>query len=106
MQPTPTEMPQLDGADLTLQILQEEFIPENNPSDLVTRLGGKQDIPATDPDPNAPYDVGASKSFWVTNVDTNQNFEIDTTLQYADDRALHLGGEQRPLQQCGPRIIG
>jgi hypothetical protein len=84
-EPTPTEMPPLEGADLTLQILQEEFIPENNPSDLATRLGGKSGIPLTDPDPDAPYSVGAAKRFWVTNVDTNENFEIDTTLQYADD---------------------
>lgn len=84
-EPAPTEMPPLTGAALTLQILQEEDIPENNPSDLVTRLGGKQDIPATDPDPDAPYEVGDTKAFWVTNVDTNRNFEINATLQYADD---------------------
>jgi hypothetical protein len=84
-EPTPTEMPPLEGADLTLQILQEEFIPENDPSDLATRLGGKSDIPLTDPDLDAPYSEGDTKGFWVTNVDTNENFEIDTTLQYADD---------------------
>ncbi|MBG0788492.1 MAG: immune inhibitor A [Anaerolineaceae bacterium] len=82
---TPTEAPQLTSADLTLQILEEELIPENDPSDLVQRLGGKSEIPATDPDPDAPYDVGAAKTFWVTNVVTNANFQVDTTLAYADD---------------------
>ena len=84
-QPTPAATPQLEGADLTLQILQQAAIPENDPSDLMERLGGKADIPATDPDLDAPYEVGDTKSFWVTNVDTNQNFEIDATLQYVDD---------------------
>ena len=84
-QPTPTEAPQLTGADLTLQVLEEEIIPENDPIDLITRLGGGSDIPATNPDPNAPYAVGDTKTFWVTNVVTNANFEIGTTLAYADD---------------------
>lgn len=84
-QPLPTATPELEGADLTLHILQQEAIPENDLSDLVERLGGKPDIPVTDPDPDAPYEVGDAQSFWVTNVDTNQNFEINATLQYGDD---------------------
>lgn len=84
-EPTPTEAPQLSGADLTLQLLEQEVIPENDPIDLSERLAGKSDIPATDPDPDAPYEVGDTKTFWATNVTTNANFQVDTTLVYADD---------------------
>ena len=85
LEPTPTESAQLTGADLTLQILQEEGIPENNPIELIERLGGESNIPATNPDPDAPYTVGDTKTFWVTNVVTNRNFQVDSTLQFADD---------------------
>ena len=84
-EPTPTEAAQLSGAELTLKILQEENIPENDPVELIERLGGKSGIPATNPDQEAPYEVGDTKTFWVTNTVTNTNFETTTTLQYADD---------------------
>ena len=69
----------------TLHILQEEIVPINDPIDLAERLGGKSNIPETLPDPDAPYSVGASKVFWVTNVDTNENFQVTTTLRYLGD---------------------
>ncbi len=34
---------------------------------------------------NAPYNVGAQKDFWVSNTDTNENFQISATLQYVGD---------------------
>lgn len=77
--------PELTGADLTLQVLEDELIPENDPIALAERLGGKPGIPTTDPDPKAPYSVGETKTFWVTNVVTNANFEVDTILAYADE---------------------
>ena len=93
-EPTPTLAAQLTGSDLTLQILQEEDVPENDPIELIERLGGKTDIPATNPDPEAPYQVGDTKTFWVTNVVTNNNFQVNATLQYADE-VLYIWIENR-----------
>lgn len=69
-------------ADLNLRLLQQEFVPVNDPIEIAQRLGGKHNITLTAPDENAPYDLGDGQMFWVTNVDTNRNFRIDTTLRY------------------------
>ena len=58
------------------------LVPVNDPIELADRLGGKQNVPATFPDTNAPYKVGATKKFWVSNTDTNDNFQVDATLRY------------------------
>ncbi len=84
--PEPEEDPAtLAAGQETLQILQEEVVPINNAIDLGERLGGKTDIPETFPDPNAPYDLGDGQDFWVTNVDSNENFKISATLRYLGD---------------------
>ncbi len=57
---------------LTLDTLNESIVPINDPIDLASRLGGKPDVPAQLIDPNAPYELGAKKEFWVTNTDTNE----------------------------------
>ena len=75
----------VDSAEETLLALQEEIVPINDPIDLGERLGGKKGIPETLPDPNAPYDLGDGQDFWVTNVDTNKNFKVSTTLRYLGD---------------------
>jgi len=86
--PTPTETPDpiplssMAGANESLQTMLDEIVPINDPIDLGERLGGKADIPETFPDPDTPYAVGDLKDFWVTNVDTNDNFQISTTLRY------------------------
>ena len=81
----PTESLSPGQENETLHILEEEIVPINDPIDLAERLGGKSNIPETLPDPDAPYSVGASKVFWVTNVDTNENFQVTTTLRYLGD---------------------
>jgi hypothetical protein len=85
-----TPMPTLEpGAALSalesLQVLEGELVPVNDPIDLAERLGGKQDIPETLFDTNAPYEPGDTKEFWVSNVDTNENFKVTTTLRYLGD---------------------
>ena len=62
-------------------------MPINDPVDLAARLGGMQDVPETLIDPDAPYAVGARKTFWVSNVDTNENFQIEAVLQYVGDNS-------------------
>jgi immune inhibitor A len=69
----------------TLQILENTTVPISDLLDLARRLEGKEDIPETVDPPPAPYQVGTPRSFWVANVDTNENFLVDTTLRYVTD---------------------
>jgi len=78
----PTPLPSLTGAGETLTTLQEEEVPIADSIDLAQRLGGKSDIPDKLPDTSAPYKIGDGQDFWVTNVDTNENFVVNTTLRY------------------------
>lgn len=61
------------------------IVPNNDPRDLAQRLEGKGNIPLTVPAPPAPLKVGAQKAFWVSNVDTNKNFQVNATLRYITD---------------------
>lgn len=86
----PTSIPTMEpdaveNAFESLNILQQELVPINDPIDLAQRLGGKGDIPETLIDTDAPYSIGDSQTFWVTNVDTNENFQVTTTLRYLGD---------------------
>lgn len=84
--PTPTEDPIIIRPDEpvsteTLETLKTSLVPENDPYEIACRLQGKCNVPKILP--TAPeYKVGDKKNFWVTNVNTNENFEIETTLRY------------------------
>ena len=69
----------------TLRTLNGTTVPVNDPVELAQRLGGKSDVPKTLPDTNAPYSVGDEKNFWVSNTDTNENFQVAATLRYVGD---------------------
>lgn len=71
----------------TLDTLDQTTVPINDPVELAARLGGMQDVPETLIDPDAPYAVGARKTFWVSNVDTNANFQIEAVLQYVGENS-------------------
>jgi hypothetical protein len=66
----------------TLKTLNDTLVPINDPADLAKRLEGKGDIPPTLPPPSAPLQVGDGQSFWVSNTDTNENFQVQATLRY------------------------
>ena len=67
----------------TLETLRTTIVPENNPTELACRLKGVCDIPATMTPPSAPRQVGDKDTFWVTNIDNNENFQVDATMEYA-----------------------
>jgi len=70
------------AASETLQTLIDTFIPNNDPIDLARRLAGKTGIPTT-MDPSLPKpSLGDVKPFWVSNVDTNEQFQVDAELVY------------------------
>lgn len=74
-----------EQASQTLEELKLSTVPINDPIDLAARLGGKPNVPAVLIDTEAPYSVGAQKSFWATNTDTNDNFKVNATLRYVGD---------------------
>ena len=69
----------------TLTTLEESVVPSNDPVELACRLKGLCNLPATLTPPAAPPAVGESRQFWVTNVDTNDNFQVTATLAYVTD---------------------
>ncbi|MFV1949727.1 MAG: hypothetical protein ACC633_07325, partial [Anaerolineales bacterium] len=69
----------------TLETLKAVEIPINDPIDIAQRLEGKENIPLTLPVDNLDRQVGESESFWVTNTDTAENFQIQATLAGVTD---------------------
>jgi len=88
-EPTPTvviERPPVNEVELgTYALLHDTFVPINDPVDLVCRLEDKCNIPITMQPPAAPLLVGATSTFWVSNVNTNQQSQVDATLRYVSD---------------------
>ncbi len=77
----------LDAAAETLLTLSQAQIPINDRADLALRLEGKRDIPPTLEPPTAPFEVGTRKSFWVSNSDNNENFQVQAVLRYVTPHA-------------------
>jgi hypothetical protein len=87
---SPTQVSQIatiesiDPASLdpgTLEALQDARIPINDPEDLARRLQGITEF-SEPPTTFVERRVGESQSFFVSNSDTAQTFEVDATLQY------------------------
>ena len=66
----------------TITILENTIVPENNLPDLACRLSGKCNLPLTLDPPAIPPQIGGKQTFWVTNVDTHENFQVTASLRY------------------------
>jgi hypothetical protein len=69
----------------TLRLLREAEVPAADPIELAGRLRGVDSIPATASPPSSPFVVGNRMPFWVTNTDTNENFQLNAVLRYVGD---------------------
>lgn len=69
----------------TLSTLENTIVPSSYLPELACRLDGKCGIPLTLEPPSVPRQVGDTDIFWATDVGTNENFEVDATLQYVTD---------------------
>ena len=69
----------------TLRTLLNTNIPINDPLDIAQRLEGKVNLPLTLPVDDLNRQVGEQETFWVTNTDTAENFQIETTLSAVTD---------------------
>lgn len=72
-------------SNYTLDTLEEIIVPVNDLPELAQRLGGMGEIPETVDAPAEPYTVGDVETFWLTDTDTNQNYQVDATLRYVTD---------------------
>lgn len=66
----------------TVDILSKTVVPDSDLYDLACRLKQICNVPHTLPAPAVPFKVGDAQKFWVSNVDTNDNFQINATLRY------------------------
>lgn len=69
------------GSNDTQDILKNTDIPERDLADLSCRLLAKCNIPATLPAPATALQVNDTRTFWVSNEDTNENRQVSATLQ-------------------------
>lgn len=67
----------------TVETLGNTIVPENDPYDLACRLQNVCNVPTTVP--SKPYKLGDQETFWVTNVDTVENFQATATLRYVSE---------------------
>ena len=69
----------------TLDTLRNSIVPINDYRNLACQLQGKCNIPETYP--SGPFQVGDTQTFWATNTDNDENFQVDATLEYLTDHA-------------------
>jgi hypothetical protein len=82
----------------TLEAIKSVEIPTNDLRELARRLEGKQNIPLTISPPSINFEIGTQQEFWVTNVDTNKNFQISSTLEYSTDHVYFWVQDGVPFQ--------
>lgn len=71
----------------TLYTLEKAVVPTADLIDLAEKLRGLQDIPRTVTPPTAPFEIGAHHTFWASNEDNNQTFQVQATLRYVTPHA-------------------
>ncbi len=71
----------------TLSTLEDTLVPANNLPEISCRLKGICEIPDTLKEHKSPRPVGDTDTFWATDVGTNENFEVNATLQYVTDHS-------------------
>ena len=72
-------------AEAMRQEFQAEIVPINDPISLAERLEGKSGIPKVLAETAAPIPLGTVSTFWATNSDIPETFQVDAALAYATD---------------------
>ncbi len=83
----PQQVSEVPGSveDETLSVFATTFVPLSDPLDLVARLNNSQVQPAQMDGLPPQYQPGDQTSFWVTNGDSNQSFQVQASLGYATE---------------------
>jgi immune inhibitor A len=74
-----------DLSQATLRQLEDTIVPINDPIELAERLRGIPNVPRVVATSAEPIPSGATKTFWVSNTDTIENFQIEADLIYATE---------------------
>jgi len=72
-----------DLSRATLRQLEDTIVPVNDPIELAERLRGIPNVPRVLTTSAEPIAIGSTQTFWVNNVDTIENFQIDADLVYS-----------------------
>ncbi|HET9905406.1 MAG TPA: hypothetical protein VFQ23_02160 [Anaerolineales bacterium] len=83
--PTPElERPTADPiSSETLETLENTIVPDNDPYELACRLQNICNVATTVP--SKQFQIGDQQTFWVSNTDDNENFQVTATLRYITD---------------------
>ncbi len=65
--------------------LRSEVVPIADPIGLAERLGGQAGIPQVMAESAAPVPVGTVHTFWASDTDTQESFQVDAEMVYATD---------------------
>jgi len=78
-------MTPMPAENTSLQVLEKTIVPTSDLRDLARRLEGKENIPLVlNPPPPFPQ-LGDVKNFWLTNMDTDNTFQVKATLREVGD---------------------
>ena len=108
---TPTAEPEVtrppvDAIDSsTLETLKTTIVPPNDARELACRMEGKCDVPEVMATTSVTRQVGDTDKFWVSNLDNNENIQVNATLRYAtshvyfwvQDGVTYDNGEMKAL---------
>ncbi len=85
--PTSAPTPIPDAAVESEQTLMRAEVPIADPISLAERFRDVQNIPEVVATSAAPVDVGTVKSFWASDPETQENFQVQAELVYATAHA-------------------
>jgi len=66
----------------TIDVLKATVIPSSDLADLACRFDGKCGVPETMTPPAAPRVAGETDSFWVSDIRSNERFQVQAVLRY------------------------
>jgi len=99
LEPTLSRPPAEQISDDTLSALTNALVPENDPYDLACRLKRICDVPRLLPPPAKPWQIGERKSFWISNSNTNEHFQITAALHFISQHAYFWAEEGVPVDR-------
>ncbi len=83
----------------TLLTLENATVPVNDPIDLVERLEGEEDLPRNLDVPLKTYQEGDEETFWVTNSESNKNFQVKAVLRYVTEHVYFWVDQGEPYNE-------
>ena len=81
-EPEVTRPPVEDISGATRETLENTIVPENDPYALACRLKNICNVPETLDPPAVMPKVGDKQTFWISNSNTDENFQIEAELLY------------------------